>query len=135
MLKSHFPRASALALAAILALGGLSLATDALAARGGGGGHGGGGGGHHVGGFRSGAAFRTSGFRAHPGFAIRHGTLGVHRGVAFHRFVHRRFVHRGFGFYPSYTYSCYRWRHILTPFGWRLRRVNVCYPYYGQYYY
>jgi hypothetical protein len=138
MFKSVFK--PTLALAAILAVGSLSLSTQAFAARGGGGGgHGGGGHGggafHGGGGGHPGAAIRSGGFTAHPGFAIRRGPVNFHRGVVFHRpFVHRRFV-RGFRFYPYYAYGCYRWRHVLTPFGWRLRRVNVCYPYYGQYYY
>jgi hypothetical protein len=151
--KSLFTSRPALALAAILAFGSLSLATDAFAkgggrGGGGGGGHGGGGGGGshgggggHVGGglggggggLRSGTAVHSGGLTAHPGFAVRSGAVGVHRGVAFHRpFVHHRFIHRGFRVYS--TYGCYRWRRVLTPFGWRLRHVNVCSPYH-QYYY
>ncbi len=26
-----------------------------------------------------------------------------------------------------YGYGCYQWRHVLTPFGWRWRRIYVCY--------
>ena len=141
--KSLLAGKLALALAAILVLGSLPLAPDAFAARGGGHGgggfHGGGGGFHggfHGGGFRSGA-FRGGGLTGRHGFAIHRG-FGIRRGVAFHRpFFHNRFrsFHRGFGFYPYYGYSCYRWRRVLTPFGWRLRWVNACYPYYRHYYY
>jgi hypothetical protein len=63
----------------------------------------------------------------------------VHRGFAFgHRgffFAHRRFVHRGFYPFYRYGYGCYRWRRVLTPYGWRLRRVNVCGYYRHRYYY
>jgi hypothetical protein len=138
--NSVFASKPALALAAILAVGSLSLGTDAFAARGGGGGggfHGGGGGFHgggRGGGFRSGGAIHSGRFTGHPGFAVRSGRIGVHRGIAFHRpFVRHRFFHRGFRVYS--TYGCYRWRRILTPFGWRLRHVNVCSPYYRHYYY
>ena len=133
MFKSVLASKPAMALAAVLALGSLSLGTDAFAKGGGrGGGHVGGG---YVGGgsgLRSGAAVRSGTLTARPSFAVR----GVNRGVAFHRpFVRHRFIHRGFRTYPYYSYGCYRWRRVLTPFGWRLRRVNVCYPYYRQYYY
>jgi hypothetical protein len=59
--------------------------------------------------------------------------VNVHSGVTFHRHAaHRRFVRRGF---PVYSYDgCYRWRRFVTPFGWTLRRVNICSAYYGQYY-
>jgi hypothetical protein len=103
----------ALSLAAALALATLP-ATDAVAAHYGG----------HGGGFRSG------GFRAHPGFA-------VHRGPAFSGVYHHRpFARRFFfnGRYHYYYYGCYRWRYVATPWGWRLRRVNVCYPSYYRYY-
>jgi hypothetical protein len=151
MRKSFFASKPALALAAILAIGSLSFAADASAKGGGhgggGGGHGGGGGSHGGGGgshggglggggggLRSGAAVHSGGFTAHPGVAVRSGAIGIHRGIGFHRpFVRHRFFHRGFRVYPYY--GCYRWRRVLTPFGWRLRRVNVCSPYYGQNYY
>jgi hypothetical protein len=43
--------------------------------------------------------------------------------------------HRGFGFGPAYGFypgaECWRVRRVLTPYGWRWQRVNVCYyPYY-----
>jgi hypothetical protein len=31
--------------------------------------------------------------------------------------------------YYGYS-SCYRWRRVWTPYGWVLRRVNICYPRY-----
>jgi hypothetical protein len=91
-------RKTLLALTAILALGTVSIASDAFARSHGGGGHGGGhGGGGHFGG----------------------GHFGHFRGRG------------GFGFYgPAYNYygdGCYQWRRIWTPYGWRVRRVYVCY--------
>jgi hypothetical protein len=128
---SGFPQKSVLALAAVLALGSLSLATDAFARGGGngGGGHGGGGhgGGGHFGGFHGGG---FHGFAVHRGAAFR--GFRVHRGFAFR---HHRFFRHGYGIYPHYGYGCYRWRHVLTPYGWRLRHVNVCYPHFRHYYY
>jgi len=46
--------------------------------------------------------------------------------------------HRFRGGYYPYYYSgyrgCYRWRRVLTPYGWHVRRINVCYrPYYHRY--
>src|SRR5229473_215127 len=142
--KSLFESNPLLTLGAIVVL---AVAADAVAARRGGGGGEGGGGGYHGGGigsgggaFRAGAPVHSGALTAHPDTAVRSGQgngqggqVNVHRGVAFHRhFVHHRFVHRGF---PVYSYDgCYRWRRILTPFGWTLRRVNICSGYYGQYY-
>jgi hypothetical protein len=49
-----------------------------------------------------------------------------------HRFFRNRFfVGAPFALsaYAAYD-SCYRWRHVWTPWGWRLRRIYVCdYPY------
>jgi len=99
-----------LALAAVLTLGSLTIATEASAR----GGHFGGGG-HFSGGHFGGGHF--------------HGGFGFHRGFGFRGF--------GFGFgapyYGYYAYDgCWRWRRVWTPYGWRLHRVNVCgyYPYY-----
>jgi|GEM_PF-4758949 hypothetical protein len=150
--KSLFESNPLLTLGAIVVL---AVAADAVAARRGGGGGEGGGGGYHGGGigsgggaFRAGAPVHSGALTAHPDTAVRSGQgngqggqvnaqvnapVNVHRGVAFHRhFVHHSFVHRGF---PVYSYDgCYRWRRILTPSGWTLRRVNICSGYYGQYY-
>ena len=59
--------------------------------------------------------------------------LGGHFGGNFGGFG----FHRGFGFgggpyYAYYPYAgCWRWHRVLTPYGWRLNRVNACYyPYY-----
>jgi hypothetical protein len=99
-------RMSVLALAAILALGSISIATEA-SARGG-----------HIGGGRG------FGGAAHFGGGGHFG--GFHSG----------FARRGFGFglpyYGLYAYNgCWRSRRVLTPYGWLWRRVNVCYsPYY-----
>ena len=102
-------RFKVLALAAILALGSLTIATEASArgGHGGGGGHWGGGGGQWGG-------------HAHFG--------GFHRGFGF----------RGFGwgvpYYGYYPYGgCWRWHRVWTPYGWRLHRFNACY--YSRYYY
>lgn len=111
MLRSIFAYKPALALAAALALGSLLPATDAVAARYG---HRSGGGIHSV--------------RAHPGSVH---SRPVYRGGYHRRYAHR-YVHRhGFRVYPYYQYygyydGCYRWRRVATPWGWRLRRVNVC---------
>lgn len=92
------------ALAAVLALGSLTMATEASAR----GGHWGGGG-HWAGGHWGGGHFG-------------HG-FGFHRGFGFW----------GGPYYAYYPYAgCWRWRRAWTPWGWRLHRVNVCgyYPYY-----
>jgi hypothetical protein len=51
----------------------------------------------------------------------------------FHRgFGHRRFGFGfGAGFWPYYAYaddygSCWRLRHVRTPYGWAWRRIYVC---------
>ncbi|HEY2137823.1 MAG TPA: sulfur globule protein precursor [Xanthobacteraceae bacterium] len=101
-------RISVLFLAAVLALGGLSFATEASAH----GGHGGGGG-HFGGGHFGGGHFGGGHFG------------GFHRG----------FGGFGFGYYPyaygGNYYGCWQLHRVLTPFGWRWRRFNACYyPYY-----
>ena len=121
---------SVFALAAILALGGLSLPTDASAAHGGGGGHsaGGGGGGHsagggHVGGGHIAAGHFVAGHGPGARVAVGHGP-GVrvapgHRARAFvaggHRrhFWHGRWWYYGVGpcwvwsdFYGEYVWAC-----------------------------
>jgi hypothetical protein len=102
-------RLPVLALTAALALGSISIATEASAR--GGGGHGGHGS-AHGGGHRGGGHF--GGFRG--GFG------GI-----------------GFGFYQPYyevyPYAgCWSWSHVLTNDGWRWRRVDVC-NHYPQYFY
>jgi hypothetical protein len=117
------------ALAAALTIGSLAISTDAFAR------HGGGGGAHfggaaHIGG--GGARFIGSGPARFGGARF---VGGPRFGTFRHGFRHHRFFRRGLaiGFYPyyAYDYGCYRLRHVLTPWGWRWRRVNVCYhPYY-----
>ncbi len=56
-----------------------------------------------------------------------------HRPFFHHRrfFRNRFFVGAPFAFsaYAAYD-SCYRWRQVWTPWGWRVRRIYVCdYPY------
>jgi hypothetical protein len=146
--KSLFESNPILTLGAIVVL---AVAADALAARRGGGGGGpgaGGGAGYHGGGlgsgggsFRSSAPVHSGAFTAHADTTVRssrgngqtnapaNAPANVRREVAFHRHpVH----HRGF---RVYAYDrCYRWHHVVTPFGWTLRRVNLCSAYYGPYY-
>jgi hypothetical protein len=140
---------TAIAAAALLTL--TIASSEAFARPGGGGFRAGGFGG---GGFR-GAGFAGSGFRgglAAPGF--RGGFAGAgFRGVAgpgfrggFHHGGFRRgFRHfgpavavglglgygLGYGYYPGYHYAgyddCLAPRRVWTPYGWRIRLVNVCY--------
>jgi hypothetical protein len=77
-----------------------------------------------------------------PGVALRSNTTqpGItlrSTGSKVHHKGERRFVHRRIhlGVFPYNTYGCYEWRRVRTTDGWRLRRVNVCDPYYSQYYY
>jgi hypothetical protein len=154
--KSLFESHPVLTLGAIVVL---AVAADALAARrgGGGGGHGAGGGGGYHGGelgsgggaFRSGAPVHGGAFTAHPDTAVCSGQgngqggqvnaqvkapVNIHRGVAVHRYVaHHRFIQDGLR--GDWYDGCYRWRRVGTPFGWTLRRVNICSAYYGEYYY
>ena len=129
-------RMSVFALAAVLALGGVSIATEA-SARGGHGGGGGGGGGHW-----SGAAHMSGGGGPHwsggggPRWSGGGNWGGGWGGMHHHHF----FLRRGFGvgiygpyfgpdYYPypsSYDDDCWRWRHVPTRVGWRWRHVNVC---------
>jgi hypothetical protein len=114
MLKPVFACQQALALAAVLTAGSLSAVTDASAAYG-----------HRGGGYHHGSGFRHGGYH--------HG--GYWRG-GYRPYAHRYF-HRGFRAYPQYSYSgygCSRWRWVATPWGWRWRHVNNCYPYYRSYY-
>jgi hypothetical protein len=119
MLRSILAYKPVLALATALALGSLSPATGAVAARY-----------SHHGGLRAGTGIHS--VRAHPGFAAR--SRQVYR-WAYHRpYAHRYSYRHGFRvsprYYPYYGYydGCYRWRWVATPWGWRFRRLNVCYP-------
>jgi len=159
--KSLFESHPILTLGAIVVL---AVAADALAARrgGGGGGHGAGGG-YHGGGlgggegaFRSGAPVRSGTLTAHPDTAVRSGQgngqgsqvnapgnaqgnvpgnvpENIHRGVALRRQVARHRVVHG-GIRVDWYDGCYRRRRVVTPFGWTLRRVNICSAYYRQSY-
>jgi hypothetical protein len=120
----------AMALAAALALGSLPAATGAVAQY-----RGDGGGEFRAGTLRSGfrgdgfrdGRFRGGGFRAAPGFAERRGpaSRGGFPRPSPHPYALR--VYRD-GYYEYYYYGCYDWRWAATPWGWRWRRVNVCYP-------
>jgi hypothetical protein len=158
--KSLFESNPILTLGAIVIL---AVAADAVAARRGGGGgeHGSGGGYYGVGlgsggsAFRSGAPVRSGALTAHPDTAVRSGQgngqggqvnapvnaqgnaqgnvpENVHRGVALHRQVARHRVVHG-GIRVDWYDGCYRRRRVVTPFGWTLRRVNICAGYDGQY--
>jgi hypothetical protein len=99
------------AVAAILALGSLTIATEASAR----GGHG------HFGGF-------------HHGFGgFHHGFGGFHHGFGFYGGGYRYWgAPYYYGYYP-YA-GCWRLHRVWTPFGPRLHRINVCaYRYYRYY--
>jgi hypothetical protein len=91
----------------------LTLASTEASARFGGGFHGGG---FHGGGFRGGFGGFRGGFH-HHGF--RHFGPRVAFGAPF--------LYAGYASYP-YTYGdCLAPRRVWTPYGWRIRWVNVCY--------
>jgi hypothetical protein len=106
-----------LAIATALAIGSMATAVEAKGGHHAGKGGGGGGGGHAISKSFSGGGGRGISRSFHAGRSFRHG----------HRF------HRRGGYYPYYYSgyrSCYRWRRVLTPYGWHFRRINVCYrPY------
>jgi hypothetical protein len=114
-LNSVFACKPAVALAAVLTVGSLPFATDASAHYGRG---------YHYGGYHYGG-YHYGGFR-HGGY-----WRGGYRPYAHH------YYYRGFRAYPRsyyYGYSCHRWRWVATPWGWRWRSVNMCYPHYRSYY-
>ena len=92
-----------------------------------------------------GIALRGSRVGAHRG-ALRGARVGFHRGIALrgarvgvrhhiavrHRIVRWHVLRRHIVVHPR-VYRCYRWRRIMTRYGWRLRWVNVCRPYYRFY--
>lgn len=111
-----------IALFAVAAVGILSptMASARGGGHGGGGFHGGGGGFH-------GGGFRGGGFRG-PGIAA--GAIGLGLGLAAAPYAYGGY---GYGYpsgYGSYAYDdggCYLVRRrVMTPYGWRLRRVQVC---------
>ena len=97
------------------------------------------GGGFHGGGFRAGA-FHGGGFRgaAFHGGGVRAFHGGFHGGFRGHGFRHfrSRFAFGGpfvYGAYAAWPYDygygddCLAPRRVWTPYGWRIRWVNVCY--------
>jgi len=84
-------------------------------------------------GFGGGGGFRGGGF--HGGFSgFRGGSF--HRGFGFRHFGPRLAFAAPFAFgayaaypyyYASYGDDCLAPRRIWTPYGWRIRWVNVCY--------
>jgi hypothetical protein len=120
---------SILAVAAILALGSLSLATDAFAAHNGGGGHGGGhgGGGGHVaagrigGGHGPGAHFMTGhgpGVRVVPGRVPGAGHIAAgHPGRVFVAGGHRRHFWHGRWWYYGVG-PCWVWSDVYGEYVW-----------------
>jgi hypothetical protein len=119
-------RKTMIALFAVAAVGMLS--PTMASARGGGHGGGGGGGFHGGGGgFHGGGGFRGGGFR---GAGIAAGAVGLGLGLAAAPYAYGGY---GYGYpdgYDSYAYDqggCYLVRRrVMTQYGWRLRRVQVC---------
>lgn len=76
------------------------------------------GGGFRGGGFHGGfGGFRGGGF--HRGFGFRHFGPGLAFGSAFYG------AYAGYPYYAGYD-GCLAPRRIWTPYGWRIRWVNVC---------
>lgn len=91
-----------------------------------------GGGGFRGSGFHGG--FHGGGFRGFHGGGFRSGFHGGFRGHGFRRFGPAVAVGLGLGLaagYPYYGYGgydgCLEPRRLWTPYGWRVRWVNVCY--------
>src|SRR5215208_6870210 len=108
---------------ALFAVAAVGLVSPTIASARGGGGHGGGGGFHGGGGGFHGGGFRGGGFRG-AGLGIGLG-LGLAAAGAYGAY--------GYGYpygYGGYGYEdggCYLVRQrVMTPYGWRLRRVQVC---------
>src|SRR6267378_3877784 len=92
---------------ALFAVAAVGLASPTIASARGGGGHGGGGGFHGGGGGFHSGGFHGGGFRA-----------GAHGGYGYPY---------GYGSYAYGDGGCYLVRRrVMTPYGWRLRRVQVC---------
>jgi hypothetical protein len=126
-------RKGAMAIAAAIALGAATMTTGVMAAPHGGPGGGGGmgrGGPAMGGGVRGGPAFGGGGMAFNrPGFTGRPGFVG-RPGFAFNRGFRGRRFGPGFGWWGgplwAYTGTCWRLRHVWTPWGWRWRRIWVC---------
>jgi hypothetical protein len=69
----------------------------------------------------------------HRGIALRGARVGVRHHIAVRHRIVRRHVLRRHIVVHHRVYGCYRWRRIMTRYGWRLRWVNVCRPYYRFY--
>jgi len=79
------------------------------------------GGGFRGGGFHGGfGGFRGGGF--HRGFGFRHFGPRVAFGAPF-----LYGAYAGYPYYAAYGDDCLAPRRIWTPYGWRIRLVNVCY--------
>src|SRR4051812_25476394 len=80
-----------------------------------------------------GLAFASTAASARPGGGFRGGFHGFHGG-GFHRgFGFRHFgpaigfgIGLGYPYYAGYSDGCLAPRRIWTPYGWRIRYVNVC---------
>jgi hypothetical protein len=126
-------RKTIIALFAVASIG--MLAPGVASARGGGGGGGGhgggfGGGGFHGGGF-GGGGFHGGGFRGGRGFGL--GGFGLGLGLGYG-------LYGPYGYYGDYGYPYYAYndsyyddggcyvvrRRVHTPYGWRIRPVQVC---------
>lgn len=106
--------------AAALAMGATQIPMDAQARP-----HGAHSGGSH---FSGGGGVRSSGFRSgiSSGSAVRFSSGRAWSGGRHYRhYRHNRVVLGAPFIYTGYN-SCYRLRHVLTPWGWTWRRVYVC---------
>src|SRR5882672_3906939 len=109
---------------ALFAVAAVGLVSPTIASARGGGGHGGGGGFHGGGGGFHGGGFRGGGFGA-AGLGIGLG-LGL-AGAYGYPYGYGYGYPYGYGSYAYDDGGCYLVRRrVWTPYGWRLRRVQVC---------
>jgi hypothetical protein len=113
----------AIAASALLSLAVFS--TEASARPGGGGFRGGG---FAAGGFRGGG-FRGGGFRGgfRPGFRGFGPAVGLGLGLGALGYYYYGGYPYYYAGYPYYDDGCVAHRRVWTPYGWRIRWVNVCY--------
>jgi hypothetical protein len=88
-------------------------------------------------GFHRGIALRGARVGVRRQIAIHRGALrgarvGVRHHIADHRIARRHVLRRHIVVHHR-LYRCYQWRRIMTPYGWRLRWVNVCRSHYRFY--
>ena len=78
------------------------------------------GGGHHHGGFHGGGFHHHGGF---PGAGIAAGAIGLGLGLATAPFAYGPY-YNSYGYYGGGCYLAPR--RVWTPYGWRVRRIEVC---------